>query len=111
MKLIKIIGINLCLLILLLFTVEYFLPTIALPINSERSINLREHNPNQSSVFKLANGKGEIKFSTDNDGFLNNGDLISKTNVIFFGGSTVENIRITPEKRFPHLLQEKIKKI
>ena len=92
-----------------MLVVEYVLPTISLPINSQRSINLREHNPNQSSVFKLANGAGEIEFLTDQDGFLNSKDLSSKADIIFFGGSTVENIKITPEKRFPHLLQEKVK--
>jgi len=109
MRSIKIIIINISLLISFVFVIEYFLPTISLPIYSERSINLREHNPNQSAIFNLNNGLDQIEFSTDKDGFLNNYDLTSKTDVIFFGGSTVENIRIAAEKRFTHQLQEKIK--
>lgn len=106
----KIILINLILLFVGLLIIEKLLPVISLPIYSERTINLREHSPNQNKTFTIRNTGDKVDFFTDSDGFLNENENGFDSVIIFFGGSTVENIQVEYEERFTYKLQSKINK-
>jgi len=106
----KIILINLILLFIGLLIIEKLLPVISLPIYSERTINLREHSPNQNKTFTIRNTGDKVDFFTNNDGFLNKNKNELDSVIIFFGGSTVENIQVEYEERFTSKLETKINK-
>ena len=71
MKYLKLLIINLVSFLILLLLLEFFLPTISLPIYTNRKINLVEHSPNQNKKFETSDGSKIIDFFTDKDGFLN----------------------------------------
>jgi lysophospholipase L1-like esterase len=107
-KIFKILLINLTVLLVGLILVEKLLPVISLPIYSERTINLREHSPNQNQAFTLNNTDEKIDFFTNNDGFLNEDKKNIESVIIFLGGSTVENIQLEYKDRFTYKLQSKL---
>ena len=107
-KIFKILLINLTVLLVGLILVEKLLPVISLPIYSERTINLREHSPNQNQTFTLNNTDEKIDFFTNNDGFLNEDKNNIESVIIFLGGSTVENIQVEYKDRFTYKLQSKL---
>jgi lysophospholipase L1-like esterase len=107
-RIFKIISINLILLITGLILVEKLLPVISLPIYSERTINLREHSPNQNKTFTLNKTDKKINFFTNNDGFLNENNNNIESVIIFLGGSTVENIQLEYKDRFTSKLESKL---
>lgn len=94
--------------LLLLLLLEFFLPTISLPIYTNRKINLVEHSPNQNKKFQTSDGSKIINFFTDKDGFLNYDKPDLSPTAIFFGGSTTENILIDPNLRFTNLIENKL---
>ena len=110
MKYIKLIVFNISLIFILLLVIEYFLPTISLPIYTSRSINLVEHGPNQTKNFKSRENNETIRFITDENGFLNKNLKSKDIYAIFFGGSTTENILINPQKRFTKQIENKLRK-
>jgi len=107
-KIFKTLLINLTVLLVGLILVEKLLPVISLPIYSERTINLREHSPNQNKTFTLNNTDKKINFFTNNDGFLNEDKNNIESVIIFLGGSTVENIQLEYKDRFTYKLQSKL---
>jgi len=110
LKYLKLILYNILLIFLLLLVIEYFLPTISLPINTNRRINLLEHGPNQNKNFKSSVKNETIDFFTDENGFLNENSKSKYIYAIFFGGSTTENILINPQKRFTKHIENKLRK-
>ena len=103
--------INFLILISCLFLLEHLLPVISLPIYSERTINLREHSPNQNKSFKKDKTNDEVEFVTDTDGFLNHPQNDSSYFIIFFGGSTIENIQVQYKERMTSRLQSKLNRL
>ena len=104
-RILKMILINLIVLFSGLILLEKLLPVISLPIYSERTINLREHSPNQDRTFTLDK---KINFFTNNDGFLNENNNNIESVIIFLGGSTVENIQLEYKDRFTSKLESKL---
>ena len=107
-KIFKTLLINLTVLLVGLILVEKLLPVISLPIYSERTINLREHSPNQNKTFTINKTDEKINFFTNNDGFLNEDKNNIESVIIFLGGSTVENIQLEYKDRFTYKLQSKL---
>ena len=107
-KIFKIILTNLTVLLTGLILVEKLLPVISLPIYSERTINLREHSPDQNKTFTVNKTDKKINFFTNNDGFLNENKNNIESVIIFLGGSTVENIQLEYKDRFTYKLQSKL---
>ena len=108
MRVIKILLINFIVLFGGLILVEKILPVISLPIYSERTINLREHSPDQNKTFTVNKTDEKINFFTNNDGFLNEDKNDIESVIIFLGGSTVENIQVKHKDRFTYKLQSKL---
>ena len=104
----QLIMINFLVLLTGLFLLENLLPVISLPIYSERTINLREHSPNQNKTFTINKKEKKIEFFTNNDGFLNKDENEIESYIIFLGGSTVENIQVKHKNRFTYKLQLKL---
>ena len=104
----QLIMINFLVLLTGLFLLENLLPVISLPIYSERTINLREHSPNQNKTFTVNKEEKKIEFFTNNDGFLNKDENEIESYIIFLGGSTVENIQVKHKNRFTYKLQLKL---
>lgn len=104
----QLIMINFLVLLTGLFLLENLLPVISLPIYSERTINLREHSPNQNKTFTVNKKEKKIEFFTNNDGFLNKDENEIESYIIFLGGSTVENIQVKHKNRFTYKLQLKL---
>ena len=107
-KTFKILLINLTVLLTGLILVEKLLPVISLPIYSERTINLREHSPDQNKTFTVNITDKKINFFTNSDGFLNENKNNIESVIIFLGGSTVENIQLEYKDRFTYKLQSKL---
>ena len=107
-KIFKILLINLTVLLTGLILVEKLLPVISLPIYSERTINLREHSPDQNKTFTVNITDKKINFFTNSDGFLNENKNNIESVIIFLGGSTVENIQLEYKDRFTYKLQSKL---
>ena len=107
-KIFKILLINLTVLLTGFILVEKLLPVISLPIYSERTINLREHSPDQNKTFTVNKTDKKINFFTNNDGFLNENKNNIESVIIFLGGSTVENIQLEYKDRFTYKLQSKL---
>ena len=107
-KIFKTLLINLTVLLVGLILVEKLLPVISLPIYSERTINLREHSPNQNKTLTINKTDEKINFFTNNDGFLNEDKNNIESVIIFLGGSTVENIQLEYKDRFTYKLQSKL---
>ncbi|MDG1385806.1 MAG: SGNH/GDSL hydrolase family protein [Flavobacteriaceae bacterium] len=107
-KIFKILLINFIVLFGGLILAEKILPVISLPIYSERTINLREHSPDQNKTFKVNKTDEKINFFTNNDGFLNEDKNDIESVIIFLGGSTVENIQVKHKDRFTYKLQSKL---
>ena len=107
-KIFKTLLINLTVLLVGLILVEKLLPVISLPIYSERTINLREHSPNQNKTLTINKTDEKINFFTNNDGFLNENKNNIQSVIIFLGGSTVENIQLEYKDRFTYKLQSKL---
>ena len=107
-KTFKILLINLTILLTGLILVEKLLPVISLPIYSERTINLREHSPDQNKTFTVNITDKKINFFTNSDGFLNENKNNIESVIIFLGGSTVENIQLEYKDRFTYKLQSKL---
>jgi lysophospholipase L1-like esterase len=107
-KTFKILFINFIVFFFGLILIEKILPVISLPIYSERTINLREHSPNQNKTFTVNKTEKKIEFFTNNDGFLNEDENDIESYIIFIGGSTVENIQVKYKDRFTHKLQLKL---
>ena len=61
MRVIKILLINFIVLLGGLILAEKILPVISLPIYSERTINLREHSPDQNKTFTVNKTDEKIK--------------------------------------------------
>jgi lysophospholipase L1-like esterase len=108
MRVIKILLINFIVLLGGLILAEKILPVISLPIYSERTINLREHSPDQNKTFTVNKTDEKINFFTNNDGFLNEDKNDIESVIIFLGGSTVENIQVKHKDRFTYKLQSKL---
>ena len=107
-KIFKTLLINLTVLLTGLILVEKLLPVISLPIYSERTINLREHSPDQNKTFTVNITDKKINFFTNSDGFLNENKNNIESVIIFLGGSTVENIQLEYKDRFTYKLQSKL---
>jgi lysophospholipase L1-like esterase len=115
----KILIINVCVLALLLLLADIFIGIVyknnsAVPISS-RYIQLREYPPNIDKNIEiiLENGKKmNSSIKTDLNGFIagpNSTYEYSNIDIAFLGGSTTENYFISPNFRFPYLVEEKIK--
>jgi len=86
---------------------------------TERVIRLRELNPNSLSYFRPSSSY--LKYSpslenkiyrveTDSNGYIMpSGKEDSQIKIVFHGGSTTECLYVTENKRFPYLVQEKLK--
>ena len=101
-----------------------FMVGFVLAVDSQkpRAISLREIKPNsdfdflggagyESSSEYIENKKTRVR--TDSNGFIigstdNLRGMDEKTKIIFFGGSTTENILIQEDSRFPYLVGQKL---
>ena len=110
-RILQLIVINFLVLLTGLFLLEHLLPVISLPIYSERTINLREHSPNQNKTFKTNKTNQQVEFVTDTDGFLNHLQNDADSFILFFGGSTVENIQVQYKERMTSRLQSKLNRL
>jgi lysophospholipase L1-like esterase len=117
MKLFKVIGINLLVLIGLTWLIDHVWFVLS-PINkpiSERNIRLREHPAlvnitlNPDSLKSYA-GSDKLFFRTDANGYILpfGGDNSSDSVVFFVGGSTTECYRMPENKRFVYLVGEQL---
>lgn len=117
MRIIKIVGINLLILLSLIWVIDHILFAFY-PVNkpvAQRHIRLREHPAlksyqiNDDSTFTPSDSS-KLIFRTDANGYLlpfggnNNSDSI----IFFVGGSTTECYRMPENKRFPYLVGEKL---
>jgi len=117
MKLIKVIGINLILLIGLIWLIDhvwFVVYPVSKPI-SERNIRLREH-PALVNItldpdsLKSYAGSDKLFFRTDANGYILpfGGSNTSDSVVFFVGGSTTECYRMPEDKRFAYLVGEQL---
>tara|TARA_B110000977_G_scaffold21278_1_gene25533 strand:+ start:2641 stop:3759 length:1119 start_codon:yes stop_codon:yes gene_type:complete len=86
----------------------------------QRSILLREHNPNQSAVIipsddYMDNTDGliqkEYRISIDANGFIENGNPKTDNSFViaFIGGSTTETIHMEEKDRFPSVVERELR--
>ena len=86
----------------------------------QRSILLREHNPNQAAVIIPSDGymdntDGLIQkgyhISIDANGFIENGNLKTDNSFViaFIGGSTTETIYVEEKNRFPSIVERELR--
>lgn len=117
MRLIKVIGINLFVLIGLIWLIDHIW-FVVYPLNkpiSERNIRLREHPAflditlNADSLKSYA-GSDKLFFRTDANGYILpfGGDNSSDSVLYFIGGSTTECYRMPEDKRFAYLVGEQL---
>ena len=88
-------------------------------IKTERVIRLAELNPNSLSFFRPSSSylkyspslKDKIyRVETDSNGYIMpSGREDAQIKIVFHGGSTTECLYVTENKRFPYLVQEKLK--
>ena len=88
-------------------------------IETERVIRLRELNPNSLSYFRPSSSylryspslENKIyRVETDRNGYIMpSGKEDSQIKIFFHGGSTTECLYVTENKRYPYLVQEKLK--
>jgi len=90
----------------------------------ERSINLREHNPNYQAMLTLTDSymknvdslqRKQYLIKTDENGFIDTGNQTPKTNVIsekivFLGGSTTELLFVSEKNRWQSILERFLNK-
>lgn len=120
-KLLKIIGINIIILIVLLKFLDLFLQDDKRPPKKAeiRKIYLKEYPPNAAITFMpddnyMANSEfltqKPYRVRTDSNGYIiGPNNILNKSNsvdIIFFGGSTTECKYVDEEKRFPYLVGE-----
>lgn len=90
--------------------------------SGQRHIVLREHDPNQNintmpnnAYMVTADGlvQREYKVSTDQNGFIKNGNTpslsASNTLIVFMGGSTTEAIFVDERNRFPSVVEQNLR--
>ena len=86
----------------------------------QRSILLREHNPNQSAIIipfddYMVNTDGliqkEYRISIDANGFIENGNPKTDNSFViaFIGGSTTETIYVEEKERFPSVVERELR--
>ena len=86
----------------------------------QRSILLREHNPNQSAVIIPSDGymdntdgliQKEYRISIDANGFIENGNPKTDNSFViaFIGGSTTETIYVEEQERFPSVVERELR--
>jgi lysophospholipase L1-like esterase len=124
-KLLKIIGINTIILLVLIKIVDLFLPerNISTIQNNIQVIKLAEHLPNADFTIipiddYIAKTENLIqkpyRVRTDSNGFIiGPNNIINKNDsieIIFFGGSTTECLFVDEENRFPYLVGEILSK-
>jgi len=88
---------------------------------ADRSIILREFNPNQSASIAPSNFymKGldtleqrNYSVTIDSNGFIENGNIIQPNpdlRIIFFGGSTTETLFVDEKNRFPSIVERSLR--
>lgn len=107
------------------FLIGYFSPEVQFPIEErgiERSILIREHNPNFKATYiptkaylnvtDSLDSKG-YTLKTDKNGFIENGNKINfssedVTTIIYFGGSTTEQVFVPEEFRWQSIIERRL---
>jgi len=104
----------------LLQTDEFLVTSTAQATN--RSIVLREFNPSQSATITPNDEhmsktdsleQAPYKVKIDDNGFIDNGNTHEpnpELRIIFFGGSTTENLYVQTENRFPSVVERTMRK-
>lgn len=94
--------------------------SVGLTQGQQRSILLREHNPNQSAVYIPSDGymddtdgliQKEYRISIDANGFIENGNPKTDNSFVitFIGGSTTETLYVEEKERFPSVVERELR--
>jgi len=98
---------------------EYIVTSLERGVN--RSIILREFNPNQSASIAPSNfymknvdslEQRNYPVTIDANGFIENGNIIQPNpdlRIIFFGGSTTETLFVDEQNRFPSIIERSLR--
>lgn len=98
---------------------EYLVTSLELAVN--RSIILREFNPNQSASIAPSNfymknvdslEQRNYPVTIDANGFIENGNIIQPNpdlRIIFFGGSATETLFVDEQNRFPSIIERSLR--
>ena len=95
------------------YVLGFTLSSPASSYSKDRFVNLREHNPNSRifppiSACSLLNIDKPAEILSNSKGFIESSHFLNKSlehkKLIFFGGSTTENLCIDGHNRFPYLV-------
>ena len=95
------------------YALGFTLSSTASSFSNNRYVNLREHNPNSKifpplSVCSVLNLDKPVGIHSNSKGFLESNHVLNEglkyKKIIFFGGSTTENMCVDSHNRFPALV-------